>query len=66
VGRVHHFHVGLVISLPDLPAESLVGIDKFGILAFEGANGHGIGHGDSERVVEIHLFLDVREMAPLQ
>lgn len=62
VRRVDEFHVGALISFPDLRGEGFVGIDKSVYLFSEGADGHGVGHDEGEGVMKLHFFLDILEM----
>lgn len=49
----------LMIQLPYLSEECIVRVDEPLDIFLEGANGHGVGHVDSERMMKLHLLLDV-------
>jgi hypothetical protein len=62
VRRVHYFEVFFVISIPNLIREGLVVIDEPVYLIPEGADSHAVCHGDGERMMELHLLLDILEV----
>lgn len=51
-----------MIQLPDFCQECIIGVDKPLYIFLEGANGHGVGHVDSERMMKLHFLLDVLEI----
>ena len=43
---VDNFHIGLVVDVPYLRHEGLVGLDDATDFLFETANDHGVGHDE--------------------
>lgn len=60
--RVDYLHVLLVIEIPDLRHEGDVGVNEALYLFFEGADYHGVGHGESKGMMKLHFFVDSFEM----
>lgn len=59
VGRINDLHVALVVEVPDLRHEGALRIDDPRDLFFECSYHHGVGHDEGERMVKLHLLLDV-------
>lgn len=55
-----------MVEFPDLRHEGGVGVDQPLHLFFEGADDHGVSHGESEGMVKLHLFVDRFEMFILE
>ncbi len=62
VRRIYEFHVGGLVGIPDLRGERLVEIHQSLYFLAEGADGHRVGHDESEGVVKLHLLLDVLQV----
>ena len=48
-----------MICVVDLCVERFIRVNELFYLFFEGANSHGGGHSDGERVMELHLLFYV-------
>lgn len=51
-----------MIQLPYLGEECVVRVDESLDILLKGANGHGVGHVDSKRMVKLHLLLDILQI----
>ena len=60
---VNNFQIWLVIDIPYLRHEGFVGLDDATDLFFETANDHGIGHDEWERMVKLHILVNIFEMS---
>lgn len=59
VRRVDDLHVALLVEVPYLRQEGLVGLDDPGYLLLEGADDHRVGHDERQRMVKLHLLVDL-------
>ena len=59
VRRVDDLHVALLVEVPDLRQERLVGADDARDLLLEGTDDHGVGHDERKRMVKPHLLVDL-------
>lgn len=57
--RVDDLHVALLIEVPYLRKERLIGMDDPRYFLLEGANDHRVGHDEGQRMVKLHLLIDL-------
>lgn len=59
---LHDMQIFFMIQLPDFCQECIIRVDESLDIFLVWANGHGVGHVEGERMVKLHLLLDVLEV----
>ena len=62
VRRVDHLQIIVSVEFPYLGEENLIRVDDPRDLFLEGADDHGVGHDESEGMMELHLLVDSFEI----
>jgi hypothetical protein len=58
----HYLQVGLVVGLPDLVAQTPVGVDQSVDVPIERTNGHALGQERGEGLMEAHFIFHIFEV----